>query len=534
MTILTRRQFGKLIAGSTVALTVADCSSEAPLPAAVLDQGVALPAARIVLKPGESTAAVSPFLFGTGIEWTDRGNGVCDSKGELRADVIDALRPLRITSVRFPGGILADHYHWRDGVGPQDRRPTRANPMDNKSHPNTFGTDEYIRFIQALGAEALVTANAGSGTFDELDAWRQYFEAQKAPVRFWELGNEIYLAEPKTRATIPGNDKRIYHTGTEYAALARDWAARLRRADPHVIVGGIAGTTNTSKENRDWLKTLIAGAAGELDFVALHNSFAPLIFGRYDFGDDHRREAAYLAMFAQAMAAGEDSARVTEEWNAAKGRPARIAVTEHFPLFGGGGGDVLEILDQSRTMASALYTASLFHAWMRAGVWMANYNLTISQWFGALVTDTPEGLIRTPTYHVYDLYRNTFGERRFRVTATGPAFATQAIGTVAARADVPYLDVEAARTADGAPVVSVINRRLTGPMTATLEGLDDGPVEVVTLAADAAAAINGPSLSKTVQARADIQPRRSRWTSRSGAEYVFPPNSLTMLRWPRR
>ena len=59
-----------------------------------------------------------------------------------------------------------------------------------------------------------------------------------------------------------------------------------------------------------------------------------------------------------------------------------------------------------------MYTASLFHAWIREGVWLATYNLTLSRWFGALVTDTDEGLVKTPTYHAFDLYRNRFGTKR--------------------------------------------------------------------------------------------------------------------------
>lgn len=535
MTATTRRQFARLMMAAGAGLAAPGCKALEKFAPPMSDNGDQLGLARIVVQPADRLDEISPLLFGSALEWVDSGNGLCiPATGELRADVIDLLKPLRLSVIRFPGGILADHYHWRDGVGPLNRRPTRRSPMDGNEHANTFGTDEYIRFIKAISAEPLVTANVGTGTYEELDAWRRYFDEQGAPVTYWELGNEIYLAEPRARASIPGNDERVYHTPSAYAAKAKDWAAQLRRSAPNARVGGIAGTDNTSAENRGWLQTLIENAASELDFVALHDAFAPMILGSYDFLDDRRRQAAYRAMFAQAAYAAKDAARVREQWDAAgKGRSARIAITEHFPLFGVGGDQahLLRILDQSRTMASALYTASLFHAWMREGVWLATYNLTFSRWFGALVTDTDAGLVKTPTYHVFDLYRNQFGTRQVGVSLTGPTFTTEAIGTVRARAGVAYLDAVGARDAQGGVSLSVINRRFGAPVMGVIEGLPAGPVEVWTLAADAPSAINGPGLTDSTRANASVQPRRSQWTFTGQDPYAFPPNSVTMLRW---
>ena len=365
------------------------------------------------------------------------------------------------------------------------------------------------------------------GVSTSIDKARRY--------RYWELGNEIYLAEPRAQASIPGNDARIFQTPAAYATKARDWAARLRASDSRVLVGGIAGTDNTSAENRGWLPTLLTQAAGELDFIALHNAFAPLVTGPYDFGDERRREDAYRAMFARAEASAEDCTRVRQQWQAARpASPARIAVTEHFPLFGLGGDQarILRVLDQSRTMASALFTASLFHAWIRAGLWLATYNLTLSKWFGALVTDTDSGLVKTPTYHVFDLYRNTFGTRRMDVTLTSPTFSTVDVGSIAARDHLGVLDAIAALDGQNRVTVAVICRRFEGSIAAAIDGLPQASVDVWTLAADSPAAINGPSLTDTTHANAGIQSRRSQWTFTPGAQYTFPANSVTMLRWP--
>jgi alpha-N-arabinofuranosidase len=530
---LNRREFVMMMAGS--GLAAAHCTTIDFSEGSTVDDG-APTAARIVVRPGQALNEISPLLFGSAVEWVDHGNGLCNpASGELRQAVIDELLPLRLPVIRFPGGILADHYHWRDGIGPLRTRPVRKNPMDGSDHANTFGTDEYIRLLKALSAEALVTANVGTGTYDELAAWREHFARQGSPVNYWELGNEIYLAEPTSSPTIPGNDARIYKTPRNYATIARDWAKQLRGSSPGLLAGGIAGTANTSRENRGWLQTLVREAGADLDFIALHNAFAPLAPAGYDFADRVRRENAYRAMFAQAMTSADDCADVRRQCvTAAPGRQVRLAITEHFPLFGTGGDDagMRRLLDQSRTMASAMYTASLFHAWMREGVWMAAYNLTTSKWFGALLTDTDAGLIRTPTYHVFDLLRNRLGTRRVAIDVEGGRFPTDTIGPIAARAAVPYLDSVAAIDATGGLTISVINRRFGAPVTATFDGAAAAPVDVWSLAADDPSAINGPRLSESTRADSLIQPRRSQWTFTPGSTRELPPNSLTLLRWP--
>lgn len=532
----TRRQICALLGAGAVGAALPRCAGIEWAEPALGDTGGAVEDAQITVRPSEARGEVSPLLFGSSLEWTDHGSYVFDpQRNRVRPEVIELLRPLRIPVFRFPGGIMADHYQWRDAVGPQAQRPKGRNPMDGTEHANTFGTDEFIEFLEALSAEPLVTANVGSGTYEELADWRQYFEKAGRKVHWWELGNEIYLAEPRRRASIPGNDDRIYHTAGEYAEKAAEWARRLKAADPSVLAGGIAGTYNTSPENRGWLDVLLSTAAPALDFVALHNAFAPLVRGSYDYRNPQRRNAAYLAMFAQVEHSVEDTREVMRRWREATGgKPARVAITEHFPLFGFGGGQqqLLRILDQSRTLASALFTASLFHAWMREGVWLATYNLTVSKWFGALLTDTEDGLVRTPTYHVFDLYRNRFGSRLVDASVSGPTFSASAVGSVAARERVGYLDAVASRDAAGAVTLAVVCRRQAGSVPGRIQGLPPGRIEVTTLSDEVPNAINGPALTDTVQAQSAVQPRTSTWTFEQGQSYTFPPNSVSILRWP--
>jgi alpha-N-arabinofuranosidase len=499
--------------------------------------GPPLPEARVVVHSDRPASEVSPLVLGAGVEWTENGNGIFDpAAGQVRSDVVDALKPLRIPVVRFPGGILADYYHWRDGIGPREKRPRRKNPMDGTEHENNFGTDEFIELCRAIGAEALITANAGTGSLEEALAWQKHFLEKGFPARYWEIGNEIYLAEPKENASIPGNDQRIYQSPSRYVEQFGRWAPALRAQDADALVGAIAGTYNTSSENRGWLDTLVRSTSTRIDFVALHNSFAPLIFSSYDYNNSARRAEAYRAMFGAAQYTEDDLRLVRRKLDTLKGPRPRLAVTEHFPLFGAGSHDqLLASLDQSRTLAAALYTASLLNAYVRQGVWMANYNLITSKWFGALLTETDGGLVRTPTYHLWDLYRSHLGERSLDVEVSTPSFESRAVGAIAARADVGYLDAIATQDRQGAIHLLVVNRSLHQDLPTVIEIKDVSPgttADVVTLNGPSAASINGPSLTRTTEGGAGdaIRLERSKW-SMSSTAYAFPAHSVTVMTW---
>ena len=99
------------------------------------------------------------------------GSPLSDERG-FRIDVIEALRELRVPIVRWPGGCFVSAYHWKEGVGPARR------PVYDKAwyveEPNTFGTDEFVAWCRAIGAEPYICTNAGSGDEEEMSDWVEY------------------------------------------------------------------------------------------------------------------------------------------------------------------------------------------------------------------------------------------------------------------------------------------------------------------------------------------------------------------------
>ncbi len=92
-----------------------------------------------------------------------------------RKDVIDAFRQIKLPVLRWPGGCFADEYHWRDGIGEKSQRKKMVNTnWGGVVEDNSFGTHEFMRFCELVGCEPYISGNVGSGTVEELSNWVEY------------------------------------------------------------------------------------------------------------------------------------------------------------------------------------------------------------------------------------------------------------------------------------------------------------------------------------------------------------------------
>ena len=106
--------------------------------------------------------------------YVGEGSPIPNTRG-LRNDVVAALKELKVPMVRWPGGGFADEYHWRDGIGPKDKRTVRINTnWGGVPDSNEFGTHEFFDFVDLIGADAYVNANVGTGSPAEAAQWLEY------------------------------------------------------------------------------------------------------------------------------------------------------------------------------------------------------------------------------------------------------------------------------------------------------------------------------------------------------------------------
>src|ERR1035441_7346782 len=240
------------------------------LPALVLFQGSPSPLgaqsrpAVIKIDTDRAIGEVDPHLFGNFTEHLGRciyggifeeGSPLADENG-FRKDVLEAIQGLGVTMLRWPGGNFASGYNWMDGIGPRDQRPARRDDAWGALESNRFGTDEFLKYCERVGAEPYLCINAGLGSVDEARKWVEYcnepgntYLAQLRRknghdkpwgVKYWGVGNEI-----------DGPWQLGHKNAEDYAKFALEAAKAMRRADESIQL--IASGSSNFGPDSDWV-----------------------------------------------------------------------------------------------------------------------------------------------------------------------------------------------------------------------------------------------------------------------------------------
>jgi alpha-L-arabinofuranosidase len=147
----------------------------------------------------------------------------------IRNDVLFALREIKVPNLRWPGGCFADTYHWKDGIGPNNKRASIINTnWGGVTEDNSFGTHEFMKLTELLGCDAYINGNVGSGSVREMAEWIEYLTSdavspmtklrkengQEKPwkVKFFAIGNENWGCGGNMTADFYANTMKQYST----------------------------------------------------------------------------------------------------------------------------------------------------------------------------------------------------------------------------------------------------------------------------------------------------------------------------------
>jgi alpha-N-arabinofuranosidase len=373
-----------------------------------------------------------------------------DAVGGVRADVFAAVKALAPAFIRWPGGNVAQDYHWQWGIGWRDERPTWTNlSWKNEREPSDFGTDEFIAFARGVGAEPSITVNVeGRGaTADEAAAWVEYcnglassrYGAMRARhghpepygVKYWEIGNEIW-----------GTWVRGHSDAATYARNLTRYVAAMRAVDPaiHVIAVG--------HEDEAWNRTVLQLVSPDtrLDYLSMHH-----YYGRTAIAGDLRNLMVRPGHYDRQYGAIDTLLRALP----VERRP-KLAINEW-------GLDLPEA--QQYSMLAALYAARLMHVFERRSelIAMTSVSDLVNGWPGGIIQASRRGLFVTPIYLVNQLYAAHAGGQRLAIRVDAPTQSSSREG------DAPLLDVIATRSTDGRTiVVKAINVDLERPLRTSI------------------------------------------------------------------
>ncbi|SDS41190.1 arabinosylfuranosidase ArfA [Microlunatus soli] len=239
--------------------------------------------ARIVIDPAFEVGAIDRRLFGSFVEHLGRcvydgiyepGHSTADQDG-FRADVLDLVRELGVSTVRYPGGNFVSGYRWEDGVGPKDERPTRLDLAWHSTETNEVGLHEFAAWAKAAGVEPMMALNLGTrGVLDAVDVLeysnvpagstlsdRRVANGATDPfgITMWCLGNEM-----------DGPWQLGHCSAEDYGKLASRTAKGMRQLDPSVQLVACGSSNRAMPTFGSWEHTVLKHTYDDVDFISCH------------------------------------------------------------------------------------------------------------------------------------------------------------------------------------------------------------------------------------------------------------------------
>src|SRR5215467_10025720 len=241
---------------------------------------------RVVVDPRRVVATLDRRLFGSFLEHLGRaiyggifepGSKLADQHG-FRRDVLDEVRSLSVPIVRYPGGNFVSGYDWLDGVGPATSRPTVLDRAWNSTETNQFGTNEFLAWCRAVGAEPLLGLNFGTGTPEKAAAFVEYCNVPSGTK--WSDLRRSHGVEPpwNVRRFCLGNEMdgnwQIGHmTAVEYGRKAADAARQMRAVDRDLQLVACGSSGPGMATYLDWDRAVLEECYDVVDAISLHRYF---------------------------------------------------------------------------------------------------------------------------------------------------------------------------------------------------------------------------------------------------------------------
>jgi len=372
-----------------------------------------------LLRP-KKLGIVSPEIYGHFSEhiggvfydglWVGRDSAVPNIRG-FRREIIEKMQAIHAPVLRWPGGCFAEVYDWRDGIG--EKRPVRPNwwtPRDHRYESNAVGTHEFMELCEAMGAKPYFAANMTSTTPQDIRDWMDYclsprgattlaLEREKNghpepfDIPFWGVGNENWGGGGHMR---PEHCADLYR---QYAMLM----SNVSKNHEFYVCGSNAADYSWTHGIMQNLSTARCPLNGFTMHYYCGKAGDPVAFSESEWTEllvkAQRMEEIILRNWSIIMAYGlsERCRLIVDEWGC--WHPDGSGPSRGYNLF-----------EQQSTMRDAMVTALTLNIFNRHcdKVRMANVAQLVNN-LHCLFLASGEHCITTPTYHVFDMYKEHQG-----------------------------------------------------------------------------------------------------------------------------
>ena len=439
-------------------------------------------------------------------------------------DALRAAQAWHIPLLRFSGNYSSG-YHWRDGVGPREARPTVRNVAWGGVDSHAFGTDEFLDLARRLGAVPQIGVNAGDGTPEEAAAWVRYCNAKSERVPLWEIGNELYGGWQIGHTDPAGNAARFVA-----------FRAAMKAADPkiHVLATGKGDAFGPDglAEDKAWNDAVLQAAVAHGGAPPAYLTIHPLVALPGGLEGLPYAERYESAMAHPAFMDDTQLPQLVAQIKAAAGpdAPTRIAPTEWGIIIGG---DRWQEGPNHNVTAGAVYNALALNTFLRHGDWVTLANMTALLHGGCIKKH--RGVVYVdPQYYTSQLYAAARPETPVETVWTGPGRDVPRRGFLPAAQNVPDIDVFSALNAKGELAVFAVNRHQTQPRPVHLDiaGFPVQSASATLLTSDDPQAGNTWDHPDTVRPRPFPLPKTT--GAGAGLEVSLPPHALVVFTFGRK
>ena len=399
----------------------------------------------------------------------------------FRKDIIDLVKELGISTIRYPGGNFVSGYRWEDGVGPKDKRPRRLDLAWHSTEPNTVGTDEFMKWAAKAGVEPMMAVNLGTrGVQESLDlleycnhkggtALSDYRAANGSSepynVRMWCLGNEM-----------DGPWQTGHKTPREYGRLAAETARAMRQVDPDLELVACGSSKYAMPTFGEWERIVLEETYDQVDYISAHSYYYE------EDGDMSSFLASAVGMdeFIKAVVATADSVKVAgrhekdihisfDEWNVWYQNRA-----ESHPPEGDDWPVAPRLLEDHYNVADAVVVGNCLITLLRHTDRVHAASLAqLVNVIAPIMCETETRAWKQTTFHPFAQASNMAKGSVLNVRIDSPSIETKRFG------DAPLVDAVATYDeASGEIVVFAVNRDQEGSIELNLDFIGDS-VEVV-------------------------------------------------------
>lgn len=379
---------------------------------------------KIKIEVSKKGGQISKYIYGHFAEhlgrciydglWVGKGSDIPNING-IRTDVIEALKQINVPVLRWPGGCFADEYHWMDGIGPKrDRKRSLNTHWGMVTETHDFGTHEFFELCELLDCDAYVAGNLGSGTVREMQDWVDYISCETGTTMS-ELRKENGREEPwklpffgigNENWACGGNMRPEY-----YADLYRRYQTYVKNY-PGSGVRKIACGPNSDDYN--WTDVVMKMASEFMWGLSMHyyttvnDSFSDMRYSD-SFTEEEWHNIIKHTYKMDTLIKGHS--KIMNKYDPEK--KIALIVDEWGTWYKAIAGTNRRFLHQQNTIRDAVSASihfNIFHAHCDR-VKMANLAQTVNV-LQAVILTYDNVMIKTPTYHVFDLYKehqeNTF------------------------------------------------------------------------------------------------------------------------------